>query len=175
MKRMSLIVMMLVMAAGAVFGIQLTDTITLTITPNTNLAVDVTYGLTYAYGAVDLGATTVNTAAITVKNVGNVREYWSKNSNNSVGWSLAAGIPTQNQCRMIAKVQTAMPAHSGFDAANSSQIVSGTNSLLWGGDAVEPNIERNMWIRLEVPPTVAGLNARGAQTFTFTVTCNASD
>ncbi len=83
-----------------------TDTITLSVTPSgVSYAVQITSptdGSSYSFGSIALGATTGSTAAIGVKNVGTISEYFvmKVGNTNPDNWAPVGGNPSTDQFRL---------------------------------------------------------------------------
>ena len=154
-----------------------TDSVSLTVLPSYNLSVDIEMS-TYDFGMIDLGMTTWNVSPIIVKNDGNISANYSKKL-QSDGWTLetstSSGL-THNKFRMAAEMQDAAPsAKTDWNLDNSSVSITAENtySNLRGGENNDTfsvtASTANLWIRLEMPPTVGGADAIRQQSMTFTI------
>jgi hypothetical protein len=151
-----------------------TDTITLSVTPSgVSYAVQissVTDGVGYNFGSVALGATTGSTAAIGVKNVGTVYEYFvmKVGNTNPDNWAPVSGAPLTDQFRLRGRFETNQPDDANF----SNAILAGFNptgaTIYNQSGKTAVGATSNLWLQLRMP---ADLNAGtgGAQTMTLYV------
>jgi hypothetical protein len=149
------------------------DSINLLITPTYNLSVNI-QDTEYNFSSgsnIDLGDTTVNTAAITVENDGDVRSYWQKECDDD-DWTIetsASAILGQNKFRLGAMMQGSQPDQSDFDLSLDSILVTGAATHLFGGYHKDPTDTGSLWLRIEVPNEVAA-GGGSEQTLVFSVT-----
>lgn len=150
------------------------DAMQISVTPS------VTYGVTitsvnangYQFGTVALNSTTQSTAAITVRNSGDVSEYFSiAVTNTSGGWAATASAPSADNFRLIGLFNATEPASSSFltsDAITNS--TPGSAATLYGQASTKtiPTNTKSLWLRLEMPQTL-NAGTTGAQTMTLTI------
>jgi len=174
MKRLS-ILLGLVIVAGLVslsFGGN-PDTITLKVTPISNVSVNI-IDTEYNYGAVALNNTTIVSTAIQVKNDGDVQTSWKHNAGNATGgtstWTLVfAGVPAStDEFRLWAEVADTVPV-----SFPETDTVNDTASPLTGGSNVAAGTTRNLWIQLEMPLTVTGADGDIEHSCIYTITAQA--
>ncbi len=174
MKRLS-ILLGLVIVAGLVslsFGGN-PDTITLKVTPISNVSVNI-IDTEYNYGVVALNNTTIVSTAIQVENDGDVQTSWQHNAGNATGgtstWTLVfAGVPAStDEFRLWAEVAAIEPG-SFPDTDN----VTDTASDLTGGTNVAAGEQRNLWIQLEMPLAVTGADGDMEHSCIYTITAQA--
>ena len=136
-----------------------TDTIVLSVTPgNVAYGVQITspYAGGYSFGSVNLGATTVSTLAISVKNSGNISEYFGLAVANTTpdSWAAVSVVPSTDQFRLEGFFQGAQPSSSTFVNAIPT-TVSGAQAALYNQGVITkttPQNSQNLWLRLEMPP-----------------------
>jgi hypothetical protein len=142
------------------------DTMQVTVTPgNITYGVQITSdsGVGYNFGSVDMGASTVSTKAIGVKNTGNISAYFSISISNSQpdGWTpINSGVPGNNQFLMFSRLQTtgaSQPASAAFDV-NLDTATASVPSVAAGryGQASKtpPDTSKDLWLKLIMPATV---------------------
>ena len=148
------------------------DTTTVSVTPNVTYAVQITSPVAggYDFQTVNLGATTVSTLAIDVRNAGNVAEYFGLAISNTSG-SWAPGVtPDTDTFRMIGYFNATEPSTSTFvtgDALTTS-VGSGQNKFGQGTNKTLANTHANLWLRLDMP-TALNVGTTATQTMTLTV------
>ena len=142
------------------------DTMQVTVTPG-----NITYGVQitsvsssgYDFGAVDMGASTISTKAIGVKNIGNVSEYFSISVSNTApdGWvPINSGVPGNNQFLMLGRIQSPgapQPGSNTFDV-NLDTVTTASPSAAAGryGQAsrTNPDASKDLWLKFIMPATV---------------------
>lgn len=152
------------------------DTMTLSVTPLVTYAVAVTSVNAggYQFGTVALGASTVSTAAISVRNAGNISEYFALAVSNSSpdGWTPGTGgTAATNQFGLIAEFAASPPASSAFLVTDAlGTAVPGTAAALYGQAATKTaaNGAKSLWLKLNMP-TGLSVGTGGAQTMTLSV------
>ena len=152
------------------------DSINLLVTPVTEVSVSIIQD-SYNYTSVDLyNGTTVNTAAITVKNDGNVQASWQHSAGDATAapstWDLvfAGTEASTDQFRLWAEVAASQPGTFPDDAAHR---VTDTDTTLEGGGNVPIDETRNLWIKLEMPWAVTGAEGNAEHTCVYTITATA--
>ena len=155
-----------------------TDTITLSLTPSTTFAVtlsSVTAGVGYQFGSVDLAATTVSTAAITVTNSGSIYEYFAVSvSNTNGGWTAVTGAPGVDQFRLSAQLNASQPAQgSGSFTALANTAPTNGNGNYGQSSKTAPAGTAKLWLQMETPSSL-NTGGTGQQTMTLSVTGQAS-
>lgn len=146
------------------------DTIKLFVTPVVSYGVTITSvnASGYDFGTVNIGGVTHSTAAIVVKNTGNIAARWQLSVTNSADWS-AAATPGNNQFVLMGVFTSTTSASqvnpSEFtdgqdEILNQYQFAAGTdNSGKYNAgvdmSAVPPagvvNCWRNLWLQLKMP------------------------
>ena len=150
------------------------DSITLMVTPVTNVSVNIVLG-SYNFTSVALyNGTTVNSTALEVKNDGSVNTKWQHkadlNTTGGVAWTLVyAGVAAStNQFRLWAEVAAAQPGSCDDDVAHR---VTTTDADLTGASNVPPNpTGQSLWIKLEMPWATGDSSEHTA---TYTITASA--
>ncbi len=152
-----------------------TDTITLSVTPSgISYAVQITSptdGSSYSFGSIALGATTGSTAAIGVKNIGTIGEYFvmKVGNTNPDNWAPVAGNPATDQFRLRGWFSPDQPDDASFaDAVLAGFNPTGQNKYNQGSSKTAVNATSYLWLQLKMP---SDLNAGtgGAQTMTLYV------
>jgi hypothetical protein len=155
------------------------DTMTLSVTPGNIIfsvqITSVTAGTGYQFQTVNLGATTISTAAIIVKNAGggNVSEYFGMKVSNSApdGWTPQAGAPGTDQFRLIGELNaTQLPTASFLAADAITGAFPGAAATLYNQASTKTAVAgtKNLWLRLEMP-TSLNAGTGGGQTMTLFV------
>ncbi len=148
------------------------DSIVVSVTPSVTYAVSITSVNTsgYQFGTVNLGATTVSTAAIVLTNTGNVAEYFSiAISNTSGSWTAVSGAPSTDQFRMMAYLNGTQPASGTFSDALTNSVPGAAAALYnQASTKTAPAGTKNLWLRLDMPSALDA-GGTGAQTMTLTV------
>ena len=152
------------------------DTMTLSVTPgNVTFSVQITSvnPSGYQFGAVNIAATTVSTAAITVANAGggNIAEYFGMKVSNSApdGWTPQAGAPAADQFRLIGELNaTQLPTASFLAADAITGSFPGAAATLYNQASTKTSVaaSKNLWLRLEMPTSLV-VGVGGAQTMTL--------
>ena len=158
-----------------------TDTITISLTPNTTYAVTISsaYVGGYNFGQVNLNSTTVSTVAITLTNSGSIYEFFaiSVSSPNANGWTpsavgastdtfrlmgmFSAGQPTQNNASFSALTGTPPTTANGkYGQAAKTSPAAGSNT-------------QSLWLQMDMPFTLNTAGS-GPQTMTVSVTGQAT-
>jgi hypothetical protein len=153
-----------------------TDTITLSVTPTgMTYAVQissVTDGVGYNFGSIALGATTGSTAAIVVRNVGTVYEYFvmKVGNTNPDNWAPVSGVPATDEFRLRGWFTTLN--NQPPDASFATAILAGFNANGSGvyNQSAKTAISTNayLWLQLRMPSTL-NAGTGGAQTMTLYV------
>src|SRR5437764_348423 len=135
------------------------DTMTLSVTPgNITFSVQITSvnPSGYQFGTVNLGATTISTAAIVLNNSGggNVSEYFGMKVGNSApdGWTPQAGAPGTDQFRLIGELNATQPASASFVVGDAvTGAFPGAAATLYGQASTKTTLagSKNLWVRLE--------------------------
>ncbi len=144
-----------------------TDTILLSVTPgNIIYGVQITSPAAggYDFGNVNVGATTISTKAISVRNAGNVGEYFSIGVSNSGpdGWSaVPSSVPGFNQFQLLGHIQTtggSAPAANVFSVTTDTITVN-IPSVAAGryGQAgiTDPGTTKDLFLKLTMPNAMA--------------------
>ena len=144
------------------------DSMNLLVNPTGNISVNILQ-TEYNYGSVALyNTSTVNTAAITVKNDGNAQSTWydwANNSNN--GWTLVTGAPPtpgNNEFALASSTGGTQP-DAGSTSYHVLPVQGDTNTVILAG-AVASLGTHSLWIRLTMPNTVSGAGS-GEQTILY--------
>ena len=152
-----------------------TDTITVSVTPGgVSYAVSITSvsaGTGYAFGTVNLGATTVSTAAIVVTNTGNIAEYFALAISNSGpdSWTPSSATST-NTFVMDGYFNTTQPAPATPTDTLGNGVVSASANLYNQANAkTGVSSTKNLWLKLIMPTQLNG-GTGGQQTMTLSVT-----
>jgi hypothetical protein len=145
---------------------QSTDSVLLSVSPgDVQYSVQITSvsGAGYDFGSLDLGATTVSTTAIGVKNDGNVSEYFSISVGNSNpdGWTaISSGTPQHDQFLLLGRLAaggSSQPSPSAFNV-NTDTVTAVTPNYAAGryGQAArtDPGANIDLWLKLTMPSTV---------------------
>ena len=156
------------------------DTMTLSVTPGGILySVQITSvnSSGYQFGTVNVGATTVSTAAIIVNNTGggNVAEYFGMKVSNSQpdNWAPQSGAPGTDQFRLTGELNaTGVLPTQGTGGFPTGDAVTGSfpanAATLYGQSSSKTLVgnNKNLWLQMEMP---SQLNAGtgGAQTMTL--------
>jgi len=154
------------------------DTMTLSVTPGGivySVQITSVNGSGYQFGTVNIGATTVSTAAITVANTGggNISEYFGMKVSNSNpdAWTPQSGAPGIDQFRLTGELVTNQPltGTGGFpttDAVTGS--FPGAAAALYGQASTKTAVGSNhkLWLQLEMPSSL-NAGSGGAQTMTL--------
>ena len=154
------------------------DTMVVSVTPgNITYSVAITSAMTsgYQFGTVNLAATTISTAAVTLTNNGNIAEYFALKVSNSSpdNWAPVSGTPAADQFKLMAYLNSAQPADATFATALDGSI-PGAAAALYGQASTKTAAAgtQNLWLRLTMPSGLTG--AGGAQTMTVFVNGQAS-
>ena len=159
-----------------------TDTITISLTPNTTYAVTISsaYIGGYNFGLVNLNSTTVSTVAITLTNSGSIYEFFaiSVSSPSSGGWFPSAVGPSTDTFRLSGMFNTPgqpTQGNASFSALTNTAPTNG-NGLYGQASKTSPTAGSNtqkLWLQMDMPFT---LNAGGSgpQTVTVSVTGQAT-
>ena len=152
------------------------DTINLLVTPITNVSVNIVQ-TDYDYLSVALGnGTTVNTSAITVENDGDVQTSWYHKATDATystsTWDLvyAGTAASTDEFRLWADISASQP---GSFADNSTYWVTTYNANLSNGANIPSQDQRNLWIKLEMPYSVTGVDGNEEHTCIYTITATA--
>jgi len=153
------------------------DTITLSVTPgNVAYGVSITSPMAegYVFGTVNLGATTLSTAAIAVQNSGTISEYFSLKVSNSSpdSWTplSADGTPDHNEFELLGRFNSTQPTSATFSATDD--IVDGSfedpAAAKFGQASTKtaPSNSQNLWLKLIMPTTVS---SSSQQTLTLSI------
>lgn len=152
-----------------------TDTITLKVTPITNVSVNIIQ-TEYDYGTVALGnGTTVNTSAIQVNNDGNHQASWQHKATDATTvpagstWTMvyAGTVASTDQFRLWADIAVAQPGSFADDVAHR---VTTYNVALNNGNNITVGAQKNLWIKLEMPYAVTGALGDAQHLCTYTIT-----
>ena len=152
-----------------------TDTITVSVTPGGvtySVAMSsVSAGSGYAFGTVNLGATTVSTAAIVVTNNGNIAEYFALAISNSGPDSWAPGATTStNVFVMDGYFNATQPAPATpTNTLGTGAVSASANLYNQGNTKTNVGSTQNLWLKLIMPSQLNG-GTGGAQTMTLSVT-----
>ena len=162
-----------------------TDTITISLTPNTTFAVTISspYVGGYNFGQVNLNSTTVSTLAITLTNSGSIYEYFgiSVSSPTSGGWSPNSVGPSTDTFRLsgllnaIGQGQPA-PGSANFTALTNTAPSTASGKYGQGVTKTSPtagNNQQQLWLQMEMPFTLNS-GGTGPQTMTIRVTGQAT-
>ena len=150
------------------------DTMTLSVTPgNITFSVQITSvnGNGYQFQTVNLGATTVSTAAITVANTGggNVSEYFGMKVSNSAPDNWTPGVPGTDVFRLTGELGANQPVQgTGFPVGDAiTGAFPGAAATLYGQASTKTAVAANkkLWLQLEMPTGLTG--SGGAQTMTL--------
>jgi hypothetical protein len=145
-----------------------TDTITVTVTPDVQYSVQITSPELqgYDFGLVRVGATTISTLSIAVKNSGDISEYFSMAVNDNSGgnsWtnngaSLAPGTTSYVMQGFFVATPTPQPANSSFNGAAqnipTSPPTTATNKFGQTGGKTAAGDSQYLWLRLHMPTAV---------------------
>ena len=153
------------------------DTMTLSVTPGGivySVQITSVNSSGYQFGTVNIGATTVSTAAITVANTGggNISEYFGMKVSNSNpdNWAPQSGAPGTDQFRLTGELNASQPAQGGgfptSDAVTGS--FPGAAATLYGQASTKTAVGSNkkLWLQLEMPSSLSA-GTGGAQTMTL--------
>ena len=158
-----------------------TDTITLSVTPSgISYAVQITSvnGSGYQFGTIALAASTGSTAAIGVKNVGTIGEYFVMKAGNSApdNWAPVAGVPATDQYQLMgwySGVAGTQPPDASFvDAVTNGFNPTGATKYNQGSKTAV-NATNNLFLRLTMPSDL-NTGTGGAQTMTLYIAGQAS-
>ena len=149
------------------------DNMRVSVTPNVTYAVQITSptGGGYDFQQVDLAATSISTAAIGVKNVGTVAEYFGLAITNTSGSWTPGAAPAADVFRMTGYFNATQPASTTFDTTNDylqNGVSAGQNKYGQSTNKTNAGVTANLWLRLDMPSTLAS-GGTGAQTMTLTV------
>jgi|GEM_PF-4576455 len=117
---------------------------------------------TYAFGVVNMGATTISTSAIIVGNVANVTQTYSL-SVSTIGpltvWAPATGLPTMmDRFVLFGSFGATQPGVTAFGAEDviTSTPASATSVVFSAGTetgvSVPQTSDRHLWLRFDMPP-----------------------
>ena len=157
-----------------------TDTITLSLTPNTTYAVtmsSVTSGVGYQFGNVNLNSTTISTAAIVITNSGSVYEYFalSVSSPTSGSWSPNSTAPGVDTFVLSGAYGTSQPAQGAGSFSALTNMAPAASAALYGQASTKtaPAGTQKLWLQMQMPTS---LNNGGTsqQTMTLSVTGQAN-
>jgi hypothetical protein len=123
----------------------------------------------YQFGTVNLGETTVSTAAIVVKSSGTVSEYFAMSVTSDGGadaWSplSADGTPAHNEFELLGRFQVAQAGEAAFDTTDD--IVDGSVEASAGKynqgslGKTAPGNTQNLWLMLKMPGSVSSSSQR---------------
>ena len=173
MKKMTILLgLVMVVGLASLSFAGTSDSITLTVTPTTNVSVNIVDD-TYPFGEVALYNGTEVSTALEVRNDGNANAKWQHNANaqatgTSVAWDLvyAEVKASTDQFRLWAAVAASEP---GFPETDK---VTTTNADLTGGENIAPDpvTGESLWIKLEMPWAVSDSSEHTA---TYTITASA--
>jgi len=158
-----------------------TDTITISLTPNTTFAVSISspYAGGYNFGQVNLNSTTVSTLAITLTNSGSIYEYFGISvSNTSGGWTTNGTAPSTDTFRLSGLLNAgAVPAQGSGSFSALTNTAPGTANGLYGqasktSSAAGSNTQK-LRLQMEMPFTL-NTGGTGPQTMTVSVTGQAT-
>ncbi len=177
MKKIAILLgMVMVVGLASLSFAATSDTIDLLVTPITNVSVNITQ-TDYNYMSVALGnGTTVNTSAITVENDGDVQASWDHRATdatyNTSTWDLvyAGSAASTDELRLWADINTTQPA--SFPDTVAYRVTTYDTSLNDGAN-IPSQDQRNLWIKLEMPWSVTGVDGDGEHTCTYTITATA--
>jgi hypothetical protein len=161
-----------------------TDTITISLTPNTTYAVTISspYTSGYNFGLVNLNATTVSTLAITLTNSGSIYEYFGISVSNTSGggnpWTTTGVAPSTDTFRMSGQLNASQPAQGSgnFTALTNSDPTNVGGLYGQANTKTSPTAGSNtqkLWLQMETPFTL-NTGGSGAQTMTVSVTGQAT-
>ncbi len=133
----------------------------------------------YDFGSVPVASTVVSGSAIAVTNTGNVAETFSLSittSGPTTVWGVGTALPTsRNTFAMFGKFNSVQPLSDIFSSTDiiistptaSTPGIYGANQT---GVSVPVSASRNLWLRLDTPPTTSTTNQ---QQMILTVTATA--
>ena len=157
-----------------------TDTITLSLTPNTTYAVSmssVTGGVGYQFGNVNLNATTVSTAAIVITNSGSVYEFFalSVSSPTSGSWSPNSTAPGVDTYVLSGQYAGSQPAQGSGSFSALTNTAPSASAALYGQASTKtaPAGTQKLWLQLQMPTSLNN-GGTGQQTMTLRVTGQAT-
>src|SRR5882724_3824570 len=157
-----------------------TDTITISLTPNTTFAVTISsaYVGGYNFGLVNLNATTVSTVAITLTNSGSIYEYFGISvSNTSGGWTASAAAASTDTFRLSGQLNATQPLQGSGSFSALANTAPGTANGKYGqASKTSPTAGNNtqkLWLQMEMPFTL-NTGGTGPQTMTVSVTGQAT-
>jgi len=142
---------------------------TITITPVANVSLSVS-PTTYAFGTLDISASSNSASAVSLTNNGQVDVSVTKqitNQSNPAGWTAGASAALDTYVLYVA-TSTTRPGVSDFTTgAHAFGALSNVTSLegLGGGNPIVTNPAGilpsvNLWFRLDMPTTVSSQIAR---------------
>jgi len=158
-----------------------TDTITISLTPNTTFAVTISsaYVGGYNFGQVNLNSTTVSTVAITLTNSGSIFEYFaiSVSSPNAGGWTPSSVGPSTDTYRLSGMFSATQPTQGSgsFSALTGTPPTNGNGQygqVSKRSPAAGSNT-KSLWLQMEMPFTL-NTGGTGPQTMTVRVTGQAT-
>ena len=158
-----------------------TDTITISLTPNTTFAVTISsaYVGGYNFGLVNLNATTVSTVAITLTNSGSIYEYFGISvSNTSGGWTASATTPSTDTFRLSGQLNATQPLQGSGSFSALTNTAPTNAAALYGQASTKTsptagNNTQKLWLQMEMPFTL-NTGGTGPQTMTLSVTGQAT-
>ena len=146
-----------------------TDTITILVTPSTQLSVKITSptaGTGYDFSSVGLGLSTQSGVAAVVENDGDVASKWALRALALDTWSLGTSTGAQNVAILKALFGSASgpyPSSSAFEVVDSTlptstqEAVDGskfsTGTILGASIPATGTDTRNLWFKLATPLT----------------------
>jgi len=147
------------------------DTMVVSVTPgNPQYGVYITSpiaGAGYDFQAVNMGASTGSTLAITVKSSGTVSEFFAMNivDNGGNPWTAlnADGTPDLDQFELLGRFSAGQPTDTSFSTTNDiiTPSIPGTGSGLYNqGGKTNPGNTQNLWLKLKMPARITSPSAR---------------
>ncbi len=146
-----------------------TDTITILVTPSTQLSVKITSptaGTGYDFSSVGLGLSTQSGVAAVVENDGDVASKWALRALALDTWSLGTSTGAQNVAILKALFGSASgpyPSSSAFEVVDSTLTTStqeavdsskfSTGTILGASIPATGTDTRNLWFKLATPLT----------------------
>jgi len=149
------------------------DSINLLVTPISNVSVNIIDG-SYNFGTVALYNTTSESTALVVKNDGSVQASWQHRAGNATGgtstWNLvyAGAVASTDEFRLWGEIATTKPG--SFPEGDK---VTTYDASLTGGSNIAAGAEKNLWIKLEMPYAVTGVDGNSEHTSIYTITATA--
>jgi len=180
MKKLVVILGVMALVGGivSVAGAGSTDTMTLKVSVTAPLDVTI-YATEYDFGTVALNATSISGTSTAVKNTSQdaVETYELKVSPGASGWTIAGSSGGQNNVRIQAMWNSAVPASIPDNAANdldeAGKTCNGTNfgggDETYKGDSVPVGVEEYLWFKLWTPEQST---SEGTKEFYLTITAS---